>query len=75
MSYTQIPNPLCNSEQNERINNPQSTEDYLLKIRSDAVMDHTRIYRVLLKSMMKQSDKWDFEHYFNDTPFHKYLAK
>lgn len=64
--------PLCNKEEINRIFNVKNTEDYLLKIRADAVLDHIRLYRVM-HARMKKSENWNFSKEFKDYKYNNYI--
>lgn len=65
--------PLCNTGEVERIFDVKSSDDYLLKLRADTALVHMRIYRVIRSKMLRMGDKWNFEEYFNDSPFNNYI--
>lgn len=64
---------LCSDEEIERIFNISSASDYLLKIRADATVDHTRIYRVFRQRMIDAGERWCFNDYFDSAPFENYI--
>lgn len=64
---------LCSSEEIERIFNVSSASDYLLKIRADVTVDHTRIYRVFRQRMINAGENWSFNDYFDTKPFRNYI--
>lgn len=66
---------LCNSEEIERIFNVTSASDHLLKIRADATVEHTRIYRVFRQRMINAGDSWCFNDYFDTAPFENYIKQ
>ena len=65
---------LCSHEEIERIFNVSSARDYLLKIRADATIDHTRIHRVFRRRMLDAGEDWCFEDYFDVKPFENYIS-
>ncbi len=69
--------PFCSSEEIERIFNVKTTDDYLLKIRADAVADHARLYRVMRKrlTLKRESGEWNFTKHFSVYEFNGYLKK
>lgn len=60
---------LCNKEERERIINISSAEDYLLKLRANATVEHTRIFRVILAKRRKMDESWSLSSYFDDQVF------
>lgn len=64
---------LCSQDEIERIFNVDSSSDYLLKLRANATVEHTRIHRVFLSRMRRYEADWSFENYFDRTPFRNYI--
>ena len=64
--------PFCSEEEIERIFSASSAEDYLLKLRADAVADHTRYYRVMRRRMNNLGDAWNFTRSFHHPVFEYY---
>lgn len=65
--------PFCNAEEIEHIYNVQDTEDYLLKIRADEIVNHVRLYRVMRRRIQKNSSSWNFTKHFSTKEFKNYL--
>ena len=68
----------CSNEQIEKIFEPKSAEDELLKIRSEIICDHARLYRVMRSRLLANPENhkkhtWDFTEIFNDQIFNDYL--
>lgn len=64
---------LCSHEEIERIFNVSSASDHLLKIRADATVDNTRIYRVFRRRVADAGKGWCFNNYFDFAPFENYI--
>ncbi|HCL3983681.1 TPA: hypothetical protein N2C06_002806 [Pseudomonas aeruginosa] len=60
---------LCNMDEILRIENPQNADDYLLKLRANATVEHVRIFRVFLARMRRQGSSWSFSNSFSKLPF------
>lgn len=67
--------PYCSNNEIEKIFNVQSTEDYLLKMRADAVADHVRIYRVMRKRISLNERAWNFTNHFSTKEFESYIRR
>ncbi|MBV6715878.1 hypothetical protein [Paenibacillus chitinolyticus] len=63
----------CNKNEVERIFNPISGADYLLKLRAEALFDSTRLERVILARKRLLGDKWSFSNHFRTKEFNKYI--
>jgi hypothetical protein len=61
--------PFCNEEEISRILNVNSAEDYLLKIRADAVFNKPRIHRVIIQRQKKLKEQWNFTNHFSKNEF------
>lgn len=57
--------PILNQDEIERVFNPKSTDDYLLKMRAEAIVDNTRLWRVIRMHYMKNERKKNgiFRHF------------
>jgi len=64
---------LCDADEIERIFNVSSADDYLLKLRANATVEHIRIYRVFLSRKRKHRGEWSFSKYFDMAPFDNYI--
>ncbi|WLH72526.1 hypothetical protein PSH70_21505 [Pseudomonas fluorescens] len=64
---------LCSKEEISKIETPESADDYLLKLRANATVEHTRIFRVLLARRRQLRNSWDFSNSFDRAPFENYL--
>jgi hypothetical protein len=60
---------LCTPEEIERIFSVKTAEDFLLKLRVDAVIDHTRMYRVMMARKRKGGSDWCFGNHFSKREF------
>lgn len=67
--------PYCCNDEIDKIFNVQSTEDYLLKMRADAVADHVRIYRVMRKRISLNESSWNFTNHFSTVEFESYIKR
>jgi hypothetical protein len=65
---------LCNPDEVKRILNVKSGEDYLLKLRANATVEHMRIHRVFRARMMSNNGEWCFNEYFDKAPFTNYTS-
>lgn len=64
---------LCDAKEIERIFNVSSADDYLLKLRANATVEHIRIFRVFLARMRRHQGQWSFSNYFDTSPFDNYV--
>ncbi|WP_182033556.1 hypothetical protein [Enterobacter bugandensis] len=64
---------LCSKDEIERIFDVKNENDYLLKLRANATIEHIRIHRVFLARMRAGKDDWSFESSFKYDVFEKYL--
>jgi hypothetical protein len=65
--------PICTNEEIERIINVRTQEDFLLKLRADAIADHPRFMRVFNKRRQTK-ENWSLSNYFDKKPFNAYLS-
>jgi len=65
-------NTLCNADEIARILTPKTAQDYLLKLRANATVEHVRIFRVLRSRMIEYGDAWNFTASFDQSPFENY---
>lgn len=65
---------LCNEEERERIFNVSNAEDYLLKLRANATVEHIRIFRVILAERRIAGEPWALSDYFDDRIFKNYIC-
>ncbi|MFZ3184116.1 MAG: M48 family metalloprotease [Pseudomonas sp.] len=63
---------LCSPDEISKIENPESAEDYLLKLRANATVEHVRIHRVFLAKMRQQGGSWSFTNSFSCEPFENF---
>lgn len=61
--------PFCNEAEISRILSVNSSEDYLLKTRADAVNNNPRIQRVITQRKRICKEKWDFSNHFSKDEF------
>lgn len=66
---------LCDADEIERIFNVSCAADYLLKLRANATVEHTRIHRVFLARMLSHQGEWSFSKYFDKSPFNNYIMQ
>jgi|GEM_PF-6235729 len=64
---------LCNKQEISRIFDIKTTDDYLLKIRADSVLDNMRLNRVMMTRKNADIENWSFSKQFNDRDFNLYL--
>jgi len=65
--------PLCNKEEIKKIFNPQSANDYLLKIRAENISNNIRLHRLFISIRKKYNNNWSFSDYINSKLFNEYL--
>lgn len=65
----------CSGEEVERIFNVKSSDDYLLKMRADAVADHVRLMRVIKKRQYLSKNDWNFTNHFSKKEFEQYIMR
>ena len=58
--------PICNENEIERIFNVQNSNDYLLKVRADTLVDHMRLFRVYRNKAIRFGENWSLEASFKD---------
>ncbi len=69
--HKQFYRPICNEEEIERIFNLKTSNDFLLKLRADTIVDHMRLYRVYRNKALSKGKEWSLEssfcsyHYIN----------
>ena len=56
---------VCSNSEIERILHIQNASDYILKLRADEIIDHTRIWRFFLKLSRYYGQEWSLERYFD----------
>lgn len=66
--------PICSIDEIKRIQNTQSAEDYLLKLRADAIVNNPRFVRIFLSRYRKNPADWSLSSFYKNTPFLKYVA-
>ncbi|MED3311231.1 hypothetical protein COK59_04710 [Bacillus thuringiensis] len=64
----------CNEDEIKRLREPQNGEDYLLRLRAEAVVDNTRILRVISKRS-KKNENWNFTNHFSVREFNYCLDR
>ena len=64
----------CTEKEVDRILNPKTAKDFLLKKRADIIADHTRYYRVYLR-LSELPSYSSFEDSFNKKHYHDVLLK
>ncbi len=67
--------PICTKEEIERIFNVNNGLDYLLKLRADTIVDHTRLFRVYSNKALMGKEKWSLEGSFDKSHYRKVLKK
>ena len=65
--------PICTKEEIGRIRNVRTQEDFLLKLRADAIADNPRFARIFDKRRQNK-ENWSLSAYFNKQPFKDYLS-
>jgi hypothetical protein len=66
--------PICSNQEIDRILSVQNTDDYLLRLRANTVVDHMRLFRVMRNRCLKNEKDWNFTRSFKDEDFREYLA-
>lgn len=69
---------VCSKSEIDRILHIQNASDYILKLRADEIVDHTRLWRYFLKLSRQFGEEWSLEKYFetkNFTSFKSALSK
>ncbi len=54
---------------------PQNAEDYLLKLRADAIADNPRFIRIFLSRYNKKQAEWTLSSFYQNTAFSNYMRK
>ncbi|MFW8602519.1 M48 family metalloprotease [Desulfobacterota bacterium M19] len=67
--------PICTKKEIKRINNCKTADDYLLKIRAEAIADNVRFERVFLARYEKNKENWSLSSHFDTRPFSSYLKR
>lgn len=55
---------VCSKSEIDRILHVQNGSDYILKLRADEIIDHTRLWRYFLKMRRQFGDDWSLDKYF-----------
>ena len=55
---------VCSSTEVDRILNMKNGSDYILKLRADTIVDHTRLWRLFLHLSRQHGSDWSLERYF-----------
>ncbi|ENQ8064266.1 M48 family metalloprotease [Vibrio parahaemolyticus] len=70
--------PFCSRDDVEKIMNPKSASDYLLKLRAESIVDNPRLIRVFLKRKAGYTN-WSLSEYYKkqdrDPLYLKFLSK
>lgn len=64
--------PFCNSDDIKRIFNVANSEDYLLKLRAEEVVDNQRLFRIIRNRYIQNESTWDFSNHFSQEEFIEY---
>jgi len=67
--------PFCNIEEIKRIQHMQNAEDYLLKLRADAIANNPRSIRIFLSRYNKNPTDWALSSFYENTAFSRYIQK
>lgn len=65
--------PFCNDSDINRIFNVTDSEDYLLKLRAETVVDNMRLFRIIRNRSIQNESTWDFTKHFSVTEFEDYI--
>lgn len=65
---------LCKKQEILKIANIATTDDYLLKIRADSVLDNMRLHRVMMARKNANRELWNFSNQFDEGEFKEYLS-
>lgn len=55
---------VCSQNEIDRILHIQNGSDYILKLRADQIVDHTRLWRYFLKLKRQFGEEWSLDKYF-----------
>lgn len=67
--------PFCNMEEIKQIQSMQSADDYLLKVRADAIANNPRSIRIFLSRYRKNPKNWSLSSFYEKTEFSRYIQK
>lgn len=70
----QFYHPICNEKEIDRIFNIKNSEDYLLKLRADTIIDNSRLFRVYRNYALMSNGKWSLEKSFSEDHYTNFLA-
>ncbi|WP_423205429.1 hypothetical protein PGC34_11610 [Pseudomonas kribbensis] len=65
--------PICTREEIAQIEAVANADDYLLKLRAEAVVDDPRLARIFLKRRDSSSSSWSLTPYYNSYDFEEYI--
>jgi hypothetical protein len=65
--------PVCSNEEIDRILDVKNADDYLLKLRADAVVDNIRLWRVMRYRYQINEANWNFTRHFSTVEWDTYL--
>lgn len=66
---------ICTSDEVDRILNPKTCKDYLLKLRAETIADHARFYRVYRSKALSKGTAWSLEGSFSDSHYSAFLRQ
>lgn len=67
---------ICNQDEVERIFNPQNSNDYLLKVRAETVIDNdSHLLRTIRNRKQQNPNNWNFTQHFSTKEFDNYIKK
>lgn len=67
--------PVCTSDEIDRIFNIKTAQDHLLKLRADTIHDHMRLFRVYRNKALDSRKSWSLESSFSNTHYTSVLSK
>lgn len=67
--------PVSTQAEIERIFDPKDSQDYLLKIRGETIVDNIRLYRVYRHKAMAAGESWSLESSFSNKHWYEVIEK
>lgn len=64
--------PVCTEEEIDRLLDPKTAMDFLLKMRADYIVDHMRIFRYFRRQSIKRGQKYSLEGSFQTAHYRDY---
>jgi len=67
--------PYCSIDEIKNIERMETSDDYLLKLRADAIANTPRSIRIFLSRHRKSSENWSLSKYYANPAFSKYMER